>query len=128
MNILASLALSPSQGGDPSSQMLSTVIMFGSIMVIFYFMILRPQKKRETDQKKLLEAIKKGDKIVMSSGIHGTVFDVETDVVVVQIADNVRVRVNKAAVNAVTPKADKIEKVVDKATEKIADKVEKSDK
>jgi preprotein translocase subunit YajC len=104
--ILASLAFSPAQpGGDPSTQMLSTVVMFGSIMVIFYFMILRPQKKREDDQKKLLSAIKKGDKIVMTSGIHGSVADVETDVVVVQIADNVKVRVNKAAVSGVVPKA-----------------------
>lgn len=100
-------AMSPAQGGDPTSQLLSTGLMFGSVILIFYFMILRPQKKREDEHKKLMESLKKGDKIVMSSGIHGTVSDVEDDVVVVQIADNVRVRVNRVAVSNVVPKSEK---------------------
>lgn len=100
-------AMSPAQGGDPTSQLLSTVIMFGSVILIFYFMILRPQKKRETDHKKLMESLKQGDKIVMTNGIHGTVSNVEDDVVVVQIADNVRIRVNRVAVANIVPKAEK---------------------
>jgi preprotein translocase subunit YajC len=98
-------AFSPSQGGDPTQQMLSTVIMFGSVMLIFYFMILRPQKKREDDHKKLMEGLKQGDKVIMSSGIHGSVSSVEQDIVHVQIADNVKVRVNKAAVATIVPKS-----------------------
>lgn len=103
MNLL--FAFSPAQGGDPTQQMLSTVIMFGSVMLIFYFMILRPQKKRENEHKQLMEGLKQGDKIIMSSGIHGSVSSVDNDVVVVQIAENVKVRVNKAAVATVVPKA-----------------------
>jgi preprotein translocase subunit YajC len=100
-------AMSPAQGGDPSSQLLSTVIMFGSVILIFYFMILRPQKKREDEHKKLMASLKKGDKIVMASGIHGSVSEVDDDVLLVQIADNVRVRVNRAAVASVVRKEDK---------------------
>jgi preprotein translocase subunit YajC len=103
MNFL--LAFSPAQGGDTTQQLLSTVIMFGSVMLIFYFMILRPQKKREDDHKKLMEGLKQGDKIVMASGIHGSVVNVEQDIVLVQIADNVKVRVNRSAVGSVMPKA-----------------------
>lgn len=101
------VAFSSAQGGDPTQQMLSTVIMFGSVMLIFYFMILRPQKKREDDHKKLMEGLKQGDKIIMSSGIHGSVSSVDNDVVVVQIAENVKVRVNKAAVATIVPKGEK---------------------
>ncbi|MFY7998369.1 MAG: preprotein translocase subunit YajC [Candidatus Kapaibacteriota bacterium] len=100
-------AMSPAQGGDPTSQLFSTVIMFGSVIAIFYFMILRPQKKRENEHKSLMESLKKGDKIVMSSGIHGTVSEVDEDTLLVQIADNVRVRVNRVAVANVIPKAEK---------------------
>jgi preprotein translocase subunit YajC len=106
MNTLL-FAMSSPQGGDSTSQLLSTVIMFGSVILIFYFMILRPQKNRENEHKKLLEAIKQGDKIVMTNGIHGTVSNIEEDVVVVQIADNVRVRVNRVAVANIVPKAEK---------------------
>ncbi|TAE26428.1 MAG: preprotein translocase subunit YajC [Candidatus Kapaibacterium sp.] len=101
------LAFSPAQGGDPTQQMLSTVIMFGAVMAIFYFMILRPQKKREDEQKKLLEALKQGDKVILSSGIHGSIASVDNDnnVVNVNISDNVKIRVNKAAVATIVPKA-----------------------
>lgn len=102
MNFL--FAFSPAQGGDTTQQLLSTVIMFGSVMLIFYFMILRPQKNRENDHKKLMEGLKQGDKIVMASGIHGSVVNVEQDIVLVQIADNVKVRVNRSAVASVVPK------------------------
>lgn len=110
MHIPFPLAMAPQQGADPTAQLLSTVVTFGAIMAIFYFMILRPQKKREDEHKKMLESLKQGDKIVLSSGIHGTVSSVEPDTLTVQIADNVRVRVNRVAVASILSKNDKADK------------------
>ncbi len=91
------------QGGDGGGSMVSTLLMFGLIIVIFYFMIIRPQSKRQKDRQKMLEAIKKGDKVVTNGGIHGKIVAMEDKTVLVEIADNVKVKVEKSAVTAVVP-------------------------
>lgn len=100
------LAFAPPPGGGSGGggSMVSTMLFLGAMVLIFYFMILRPQKKRQDEHKKLLNGIKKGDKVVTASGIHGTVSDVEENVILLQIADNVRIRIDKAAIGAVEPK------------------------
>ncbi len=57
--------------------MIQTIILFGLIFVIFYFMIIRPQQKRQKERQKMLDAVQKGDKIITSGGIHGTVIGIE---------------------------------------------------
>ena len=83
--------------------MVSTLLMFGLIIVIFYFMIIRPQSKRQKERQKMLEAMKKGDKVVTSGGIHGKIIAMEDKTVLVEIADNVKVKVEKSAVSAIVP-------------------------
>ncbi len=83
--------------------MISTLLMFGLIIVIFYFMIIRPQGKRQKERQKMLDAMKKGDKVVTSGGIHGKIVAMEEKTVLVEIADNVKVKVEKSAVSAVIP-------------------------
>lgn len=83
--------------------MVSTVVMFALIIFIFYFMIIRPQSKRQKERQKMLEAMKKGDKIVTSGGLHGKIIGMEDKTVLVEIADNVKVKVEKSAVSAVVP-------------------------
>ena len=90
----------PAQGGD-SGGIMSMVIMFGSIIAIFYFMIIRPQQKRTKERAVLLESIKKGDKIITAGGIHGTVVGLEDKTVLVQIADNVKVKLERSSVSVV---------------------------
>ena len=62
MDIL--IAMAP-QGGDGGGSLISTLIMFGAIFAIFYFMIIRPQQKRAKEREKLLSNIEKGDKIII---------------------------------------------------------------
>lgn len=102
MNKLIFALMTP-QGGDGGGSMVSTLLMFGLIIVIFYFMIIRPQSKRQKDRQKMLEAIKKGDKVVTNGGIHGKIVAMEDKTVLVEIADNVKVKVEKSAVTAVVP-------------------------
>ncbi len=93
--------------GDGSTQgggsMVSTLLMFGLIIVIFYFMIIRPQSKRQKERQKMLEAMKKGDKVVTGGGIHGKIVAMEDKTVLLEIADNVKVKVEKSAVTGVVP-------------------------
>lgn len=90
--------------------MIGTVVMFGLIFVIFYFMIIRPQQKRQKERQKMLDAMEKGDKILTAGGIYGTVVGIEEKVVLVQIADNVKVKVDRGSVGSVLREANPEEK------------------
>jgi len=93
-------------GGEGGGGLTSTLVMFGLIFVIFYFMIIRPQQKRQKERQKMLEAMKKGDKILTAGGIYGTVVGVEDKTVLVQIADNVKVKVDRGSVGNVVREAE----------------------
>lgn len=93
------------QQGDSGSGITSTLVMFGLIFLIFYFMIVRPQQKRQKERQKMLDAIKKGDKIITAGGVHGTVVGVEEKTVLVQIADNVKVKVDRGSVSSIVSEA-----------------------
>ena len=95
------LFLMQPQQGDSGSGITSTLVMFGLIFLIFYFMIVRPQQKRQKERQKMLDAIKKGDKIITAGGMHGTVIGVEDKTVLVQIADNVKVKVDRGSVSSI---------------------------
>ncbi len=70
-------------------------------MLIFYFLLLRPQQKRQKQAQKMLESLKKGDRVITTGGIHGTILAVKDDVVTIKIDDNVKVDVSKSAVGSV---------------------------
>ncbi len=94
----------PSGGGAPdsTSQLIQTVVMFGAVIAIFYFMMIRPQQKRAKEHQKLLSGVKRGDKVVTASGIHGTVSDVDDATVTVTIASNTNVKFDKSAIGSVS--------------------------
>jgi preprotein translocase subunit YajC len=86
----------PGQGEGPG--LMSNVILFGSIILIFYFMIIRPQQKRTKERQKLLESMKKGDKVITSGGMYGTIAGLDEKTVLVQIADNVKVKLDRNSI------------------------------
>jgi preprotein translocase subunit YajC len=94
------------QGGEGGGSMVSTLIMFSLIILIFYFMILRPQQKRQKERQKLLDGVKKGDKVTTIGGIHATVLGLEDKTVLIQIADNVKVKIDKSAIANITRPAE----------------------
>jgi preprotein translocase subunit YajC len=101
--------MTPSQGGG-SSSMVSTLIMFGLIIAIFYFMILRPQQKRQKERQSLLESVKKGDKVVTIGGMHGVIAGLEDKVLLVQVAENVKLKFEKSAIASITREGETIMK------------------
>lgn len=70
-----------------------------AIFLIFYFLVIRPQQKQMKDHKKMLEALKKGDRILTSGGIYATITGVLGPDLDVKIADNVKVRIARSAVS-----------------------------
>jgi preprotein translocase subunit YajC len=101
---LAQTAPAQSQPGG----MGSLLVPLACFAVIFYFGILRPQKKKQDDQAKLLTALKTGDKVVTTGGIHGVVANVKDGpVLVLKIADNVKIEVDKSAIATIEGGASK---------------------
>jgi preprotein translocase subunit YajC len=89
------------QNGQGGGSMISTMIMFGAIFLIFYFMIIRPQSKRAKEREKMLSAIDKGDKVVTSGGLHGIVDTVEEKTILIKVADNVKLKFEKSAITTI---------------------------
>lgn len=89
---------------DTSAGLLS-LIPFVLIFVVFYFLLILPQQRRRKKQQELLEAIKKGDKVITSSGIWGTVtnMDKETETVTLQIADTTKIRLQRDHISGPQP-------------------------
>jgi preprotein translocase subunit YajC len=97
--------------GGGSQNFLMTLLPFAAIIAIFYFLIIRPQNKKQKETQKMLSALKKGDRIVTIGGIHGTIQSVREGSVIVRIDDNVKVEFSRSAVSSVesVAKEEKIE-------------------
>lgn len=79
------------------------VLLIGFV-AIFYFLIWRPQSKRQKDHRELVGSLAKGDEIVTNGGIMGQVTHVRDDLIIVEVAENVELRMQKASVSATLPK------------------------
>ena len=93
------------EGGTPPAGAegpvwLPQLVMFGSIALIFYFLLIRPQQKQEKARRAMLDSMKKKDRVVTSGGLLGTVIDLRDDEVVVKVSENpdVKVRVRRSSV------------------------------
>jgi preprotein translocase subunit YajC len=71
------------------------------IFIIMYFMLFRPQKKKQQEQQRLIAALKTGDKVVTNAGIHGLIANVKETTVMLKVADNVKIEMEKSAVTNV---------------------------
>ena len=98
-NAYADGAAAAPQGGD-----LMQFLPLVALLAVFYFLILRPQQKRVKEQKAMIEALQKGDEVATVGGVLGKVVKVSEDNVAIEIADNVVIQVQKAAVQNVLPK------------------------
>ncbi len=90
--------------GTPETNPMFTLVMFGGLFVFFYFMLIRPQRKRQKEHANLVEALAKGDEVVMTSGMLGKVTKIDGGYVVIEVSNNLELKFQKAAVHAVLPK------------------------
>jgi preprotein translocase subunit YajC len=93
------IAMAPQGGG--SANLISTLIMFGAIFLIFYFMIIRPQQKRAKEREKMLSNMQKGDKVITSGGMHGTIAGLDEKTILLQVSDNVKMKFEKSAIASI---------------------------
>ena len=108
MSGLGILAMAPPPGGGGGSQQ-SSVFMFvwlGLMVGLFYFMLIRPQKRREKERQALLNAVKTGDRVLFGGGLLGVVANVKEKTLIVKIADGVKVEIVRSAVSQVLEKGD----------------------
>ncbi len=101
------LAMAPQGGQQQGGSMISTLIMFAAIFAIFYFMIIRPQQKKAKEREAMINALKKGDKIVTTGGIHGTIAGMEDKTVLLDIGNNTKIKIEKSAIGQVISNKDK---------------------
>ncbi len=96
MNVLASIAWAQgTSGGIGGGNTLLSLVPFVLIFIIFYFLLILPQQKRQKKLRTMLDALKKGDKVITSSGLWGTVTNLGKDSVTLQIADNAKVKIQR---------------------------------
>jgi preprotein translocase subunit YajC len=79
----------------------TTIIWFGAMIVIMYYVMIRPQSKRQKEHQRLIASLKTGDRVVTASGIHGMITNVKDSTVTVKVADNVKIEMEKSAVTNV---------------------------
>lgn len=106
-------------GAQGQGNMLMSVVPFILIIAIFYFFIIRPQNKKQKETEKMINALKKGDKVVTIGGIHGTVSSTKEKTVVVKVDSNTQIEFSRSAISAVVT-----EKPVAKVSSKKAKKAE----
>lgn len=85
--------------------MLGTLVPMVLIMVVFYFFMIRPQVKKAKDHKKLVEELKKGDKIVTTAGIHGRIVDMNETTFLIEVEGGTKIRFDKTAISLDATKA-----------------------
>lgn len=100
------LAMGQPQAGQGGGEIYSTIIMFALIIGIFYFMIIRPQQKRQKEREALLSQIKKGDKVITSGGVHAKVISVDEKTMLIEIAENVKIKIERNSISVVNKQGE----------------------
>jgi preprotein translocase subunit YajC len=87
------------EGAGGSAGFLTSLIPFAAIIAIFYFLIIRPQNKKQKETQKMLAALKKGDKVVTIGGIHGVIQNVKEGSVIVKVDENTKLEFSRSAIS-----------------------------
>lgn len=117
------LVLLQTAATSSTGQMVSTLVTFGLVFVVFYFLIIRPQNKKQKETQNMIAAVKKGDKIVTIGGVHGTVHSIKEGTVVVKVDDDCKIEFSKSAIASVA-----VVKTEEKPAEIASDKAEEDKK
>jgi preprotein translocase subunit YajC len=96
---------SPAAPGGIGGGLGGFIIPMTLIFVMMYFVLIRPQKKRQMEQQRLMSALKTGDQVVTNGGIHGLISNVKDTTVILKVADNVKIEIEKSAVTNVLKQA-----------------------
>jgi preprotein translocase subunit YajC len=101
---MTSILFGAGAAGGPSQLPLLLVIV--ATFAIFYFILIRPQQKKQKELQKMIEALKKGDRVMTSGGIFGSVVGIKDNIVVLKIDEDTKIEIIKSAVVSVVKKAE----------------------
>jgi preprotein translocase subunit YajC len=104
LDFFISPAAAQAAAGAPQAAPFSPILLFGGMAVLMYFFMIRPQTKKAKEHRELLAGLAKGDEVLTIGGIAGRIDHIDDPFVTVEIADGVRVKLQKVAIAAVLPK------------------------
>jgi preprotein translocase subunit YajC len=97
----------PLPGGAGSSQAVVQILFLGALFAIFYFLLIRPQQRQRRDRDAMLKSVKRGDKVVTSGGLHGTVVGLSEHTFVLKVADQVKLEFERSAIGRIVAQGEK---------------------
>ncbi len=86
---------------DAGAMFWQTILMFGMIFAVFYFLLIRPQQKQKQRHEERLNQLKKGERVITAGGIYGTVVGVKDNIAVLKIAENVKIEIQKHSISTI---------------------------
>ncbi|TVZ38990.1 preprotein translocase subunit YajC [Alteromonadaceae bacterium 2753L.S.0a.02] len=104
MGFFISEAMAQTDAATPQNAGFINFVLLGGLFLFMYFVIIRPQRKRQKEHKSLVDGLGKGDEVVMTSGMLGKVTEVDENYITLNVANNVDLKFQKVAVHAVLPK------------------------
>jgi preprotein translocase subunit YajC len=105
LDLAYAAAQAPDGGGAGS--ITAQLLFFAAIFAIFYFLLVRPQQKQRKEREAMLAAVKKGDRVVTTSGLHGTVVALTENTVTLKVADQVKLDFDRAAIGRIVTGVEK---------------------
>ena len=118
MSFIPFLQAGAAGSASTSGSLIGTFAPFLLIIVIFYFFLIRPQNKKQKETQRMLDAMKKGDKVITIGGIHGTVSSVKENTVIVKVDDNCKLEFNRTAISTVELTEEEKAKLAEEAKNK----------
>ncbi|MEK6664937.1 MAG: preprotein translocase subunit YajC [candidate division NC10 bacterium] len=97
----------PMPGGSGSGSAMVQILFLAALFAIFYFLLIRPQQRQRRQREAMLNAVKRGDKVVTSGGLHGTVVGLNEHTVVLKVADQVKLEFDRSAIGRVVAQGEK---------------------
>ena len=111
-----------------SASLMGTLLPLALIFVVFYFFMIRPQSKKQKETEKMLNALKKGDKVITIGGIHGVVSSVKEKTVIVKVDDDCKIEFNRTAISSVELSDEEKAKIAEAEAAKKTQKKSKKSK
>ena len=128
MSFIPFLQAGGAASASTSTSLIGSLLPFLLIIVIFYLFLIRPQNKKQKETQKMLDALKKGDKVITIGGIHGTVSSVKENTVILKVDDDCKLEINRTAISTVELTEAEKAKLAEEAKSKKLFKGKKSSK
>ncbi len=107
--LLAQAAAPAAPAGAQAPSFIEMIMPFIFMFVIFYFLLIRPQQKRQKEHEKLIAAVKVGDKVITNSGLHAIVANVKDKTIILKAGENVKLEFDRAAITTITRSTEESE-------------------